>query len=224
MIHSLRLIVPSLCFAALLSLSMVHGQDENEETAKGKSIPRATPADTEADGSDSSSKDSSSKVRPLSVTVDLITNTKIVGTLTDTTTLEMKTSFGSASIPLSEVAGIRFADADEPTTAVVLLNGDVLTGATDVKLVTVETEWGSASINGQSILSILLVPGLNWQTEVGINGKRWNLVNSEKNPPRPNPSQPTASANPATGNSSTRAPLNVPNGELVQPQQLIRNP
>lgn len=119
------------------------------------------------------------QVRPLSVTVDLLSDTKISGTLTDTTSLDMQTSFGTANIPLSEVAGIRFASAEDATTTVVMLNGDSITGATDVKLVTVETEWGVATINGQSVQSIMFVPSVVWNPLSGLNGKRWSLV-SEK--------------------------------------------
>lgn len=123
------------------------------------------------------------KVRPLSVTVDLVSETKIAGTLTDTTQLDMQTSFGSVPIPLSEVAGIKFASADDPSTTVVMLNGDSITGATDVKLITVETEWGTATINGVSIASILFVPGLSWNSQSGLNGNRWNLAEQKKEAP-----------------------------------------
>ncbi|MEM1227012.1 MAG: hypothetical protein AAGJ40_15045 [Planctomycetota bacterium] len=114
--------------------------------------------------------------RPLSVTVALTINAVIEGTLTDTTQLQMQTSFGTASIPLSEVAGIRFASADDATTTVVMLNGDSITGAIDLKLITVETEWGTASVNGTSIASLMFVPGLKWSARDGLNGKRWSLA------------------------------------------------
>ena len=132
---------------------------------------------------------STTKVRPLSIAVDLISGTNLSGTLTDAVSLEMRTSFGSASIPLSEVAGIRFASADNASTTVVMLNGDSITGATDVKLITVETEWGTAKINGVSIASILFVPGLSWNSQAGLNGKRWNLADEK----------PAAPSAPATG-------------------------
>ena len=143
------------------------------EPVKAKPIARATKTVSKVASATPS-------VRPLSVAVDLISKTRLEGTLTDTTTLEMRTSFGGASIPLSEVAGIRFASAENASTTVVMLNGDSITGATDVKLVTVETEWGTASINGSNISSIMFVPGLNWNPATGLNGKRWDLVNNKK--------------------------------------------
>ena len=111
----------------------------------------------------------------------------------------MRTSFGTASIPLSEVAGIRFASADDASTTVVMLNGDSITGATDVKLVTVETEWGMATINGPNIASIMFVPGFNWSPTAGLNGKRWNLANAKSS------SKPSSSDKPPTAKRSSTA-------------------
>jgi hypothetical protein len=143
-------------------------------------------------------------VRPLSVTVVLVSDNEIEGTLTDTTQLQMQTSFGTASIPLSEVAGIRFASANDSTTTVVMLNGDSITGATDVKLITVETEWGTASINGPSVASIMFVPGLTWNPQSGLNGKRWSLSDQKSE----TPSAPAPSASTAPPRSAPSAPQN----------------
>lgn len=171
-----------------------------------------------ADAQDSASKEvakarpvaravaSSPKVRPLSVSIDLLSSTKLTGTLTDTTTLEMRTSFGTASIPLSEVAGIRFASANDASTTVVMLNGDSITGATDVKLVTVETEWGMATINGPNIASIMFVPGLNWSPTAGLNGKRWNLANAKSSSKPSSSDKATAKSAPAPPAASSRTP------------------
>ena len=63
-------------------------------------------------------------------------------------------------------------------------NGDSVTGATDVKLVTIETEWGVATINGQSVRSILFVPDVTWNPASGLNGKRWTLTSVKKEAPK----------------------------------------
>lgn len=182
-LDSIHALVAAVAFAVI---SVAATGADAQEAAKAKPVARAVT--------------SAPKVRPLSVSIDLISSTRLAGTLTDTTTLEMRTSFGSASIPLSEVAGIRFASADNASTTVVMLNGDSITGATDVKLVTVETEWGIATINGPNIASILFVPGLTWSPQTGLNGKRWNLANAK-------PAAPVASkaptASPTTSSRST---------------------
>jgi hypothetical protein len=122
------------------------------------------------------------KARPLTVATELIGGTKITGTLVDTSALQMKTAFGEAQIPLSEIAGVRFASGDNSSTTVVMLNGDSITGATDLKYLTIETEWGTAKINGPSLLSMMFVPGLQWESVGGLSGKRWSLVEASAQP------------------------------------------
>jgi hypothetical protein len=187
-------------FAAAAALSAlttfaatgVNAQETSETIAVAKAVPvaRAVP---------------SMEVRPLSVTVALLSNTKLAGMLTDTTSLEMRTSFGIANIPLSEVAGIRFASADNASTTVVMLNGDSITGATEIELMTVETEWGIATINGNNIASILFVPGITWAPQVGLNGNRWNLATVKKPAPPVAPKPTTTSR--TTSSTQRRAPV-----------------
>jgi hypothetical protein len=156
------------------------------------------------------------KARPLTITVELTSDTKIAGTLVETNQLMMKTSFGEASIPLSEVAGIRFASANDNSTTVVMLNGDSITGATDLKMMTVETEWGTAKINGSSIQSVLFVPDLRWNASAGLSGKRWMLVDSK---------QPGGQVVPAGGQVVPSTGTNLP-GTVVPTggQPVVRRP
>ncbi len=111
--------------------------------------------------------------RPLSATVQLLGGTELTGTLIVANELEMKTSFGEARIPLSEVAGIKLAPEGNVTTTVVMLNGDTITGATDLRQVNMETVWGKAEVNGTNISSILFSQGLKWKSEQGLSGTRW---------------------------------------------------
>ncbi|MCC9657434.1 hypothetical protein [Rhodopirellula halodulae] len=200
-----------LAFALVLTATVANAQDEE--------LPKASPAKAEpTKAAPVQDAKVSSKARPLSVTVELVNDSQIEGTLTDTTQLQMQTSFGTASIPLAEVAGIRFASANDATTTVVMLNGDSITGATDVKLITVETEWGTASINGPSIASLMFVPGLTWNPSDGLNGKRWSLtdVKESNNPPRNSTSLPA----PLTNRRSTNSPLpgfNAPRSIKIPP-------
>ncbi|MGV3486672.1 MAG: hypothetical protein ACO1RT_19800 [Planctomycetaceae bacterium] len=154
-----------------------------------------------------------SSARPLSISVTLISETVLTGTLTDTRELTMKTSFGDAVIPLSEVAGIRLATSDDAMTTIVMLNGDAITGATDIRQLVVETEWGTATINGNSVSSILFVPGLNWNSLAGLSGKRWTLVDAKKVEP-PAPGQAANGQVPANMQNNVR----YPSGAYGQPQ------
>ncbi|MCA9193372.1 MAG: hypothetical protein KDB03_16485 [Planctomycetales bacterium] len=148
--------------------------------------------------------------RPLTVSVALLEGTTITGTLADSTALNIKTAFGEAQIPLSEVAGIRFPSGEDTSTTVVMLNGDSITGATDLKFVGVETTWGSAKINGPNITSMLFVPGLAWQSKDGLGGKRWALVEAAANQGATN-AQPMVNSSPSRNSS-------IPTGPFVQPR------
>jgi hypothetical protein len=153
------------------------------------------------------------KARPITVAVSLVDDSTIItGTLTETTSLSIKTAFGLAELPLNEVAGVRFPRGDDTSTTVVMLNGDSITGATDLKFAQVETTWGSAKINGQNIASMMMVPGLAWQSTDVLGSKRWQLIEGPRNAQGGASSgvMPGGATNrpsgPSTGASSTLTP------------------
>ncbi|MEZ6089168.1 MAG: hypothetical protein R3C05_14295 [Pirellulaceae bacterium] len=210
--------IKSLCVVALLASTSLNAQEASETvTAQKPALPiaKATPVD-DVKG-----------VRPLSVTVTLIDGkTQIKGALVDTTSIDIKTSFGQATLPLSEVAGIRMADNSTPTTTAVMHSGDSITGASDIQRLTVETEWGMANINGGNVSSILFVPGLKWTSQSGLNGARWALV-AEDAPATPtsntsasNSAQPRA-ASATSGSSQIRSSQPVYSGQPTYGQPII---
>jgi hypothetical protein len=117
--------------------------------------------------------------RPLTVVAELSGGNRLSGTLVNSDQLSMKTSFGEAAIPLSEVAGLRLASGDDVSTTVVMLNGDSITGAVDLKQITIETDWGTANVKGSAILSLLFVPNVQWQASSNLSGRRWTLIDSK---------------------------------------------
>ncbi|MFO1065943.1 MAG: hypothetical protein U0892_18935 [Pirellulales bacterium] len=172
------------CSLSSMLSDSARAQADNEPIAAAEPVAvAADKAPVAAASSVAAEKSNNEKnVRPLTVSVLLLRDTVITGVLTDSTQLMLKTAFGEASIPLTEVAGVRFPSAQDTSTTVVMLNGDSITGASDVKAVTVETEWGTAKINGQNIASMQFVPGLEWQNVNGLNGQRWTLVEPKLKP------------------------------------------
>ncbi len=178
-----------------------------------EAIAEATVVNADRNNSEATEAAKAKAMRPLTVATELVGETRIMGTLVDSTALQMKTSFGEAQIPLTEIAGVRFASGDETSTTVVMLNGDSITGATENKFITVETEWGTAKINGSSLLSMLFVPGLQWESSTGLNGKRWSLVEAKPNlqVPRtgtPNQNPPNTITSGFTAPSPNQSPSN----------------
>jgi|694.fasta_scaffold00147_27 hypothetical protein len=206
----LRLIVPVIS-SCILVASVCHAQ----EADVGEAIAEAAPTTASKPAPDAAT----AAARPITVAVGLVDETVgITGTLSDTNSLSIKTAFGSAELPLSEVAGIRFPRRDDTATTVVMLNGDSITGATDVKFINVETTWGSAKINGQNIAAMLFVPGLAWQSQDVLGSKRWILIESQ----RANATQPGVS-----GAVPGQPGTNPSNPQLSQPsagQPRIINP
>ena len=131
-------------FVALAGLNSVGVAQEKEATATAVKSPAA----------------SIPKPGPLTVTVEMIGGQKISGTLTEVTMLPIRTGFGAVEVPLAQVAGVKLASAEDPSTTVIMKDGDSITGATDLKSILVDTEWGSAKINGSAITSMLLLPDL----------------------------------------------------------------
>jgi hypothetical protein len=158
------------------------------------------------------------KMGPITVTVDLIGGQSISGTLTEATMLPIKTAFGEASVPWGEIAGVRLAAADDSSTTIIMKNGDSITGATDLKVLSIDTEWGSAKINGSSVKSILLLPDLKWNATIGLNGKRWSLVDGRNTPPTASTTgQPQGSTSSNTRPGTTTNSGQLPSGARILP-------
>lgn len=179
---------------------------DEQKTAEAVTITPPPKADS-AKPEPAKAKEEVPTVRPLAVTVELTGGTKLQGTLMETSELAMRTSFGQATIPLSEVAGIRLASEGNAVTTVIMHNGDSVTGATELNRLLVETEWGKADITGSSISSVLFAQGLQWTSVTALNGSRWALT--EVKPPAV-PQQPQNSG--------------VTNAGGVQPQNSVVRP
>lgn len=184
-----------LCFAGALSASNLSVlAQEATATATAVRVPAA----------------SVPKMGPLTVTVDMLGGQKITGTWTDITELPFKGAVGEVKVLLSQIAGIKLASADDPSTTIVFKNGDTITGATDLQSVSVDTEWGSAKINGSSITSLVLLPDLKWNASVGLNGKRWSLVDSKNQQGVTLPSGSVIQPNPTTTRPTTQPVVTRP--------------
>lgn len=116
------------------------------------------------------------EARVLTCEVHLHGETTFVGTLLELTELEMMTSFGSAKVPLTQVAGVKMASDGNPSTTVVLHNGDSISGALDLETVVLETEWGKAHINGPLVAELMMSQGLTWVAKNTTQGTRWTLA------------------------------------------------
>lgn len=87
--------------------------------------------------------------------------------------LQVKTIFGPVSIPLERIAGVRTADDSRQPATICLSNGDSLTGFLATDSITIKTEWGSATIARDHIVSIVTkTEPVTWQQHEG----RWRII------------------------------------------------
>ena len=171
-----------------------------------------TPADDPLPKAQASKDDAPRKLseaaKPLAVTVEILDGMAINGTLVDLVEMPLRTVFGEAKVPLSEVAGIKMAGEGAATTTLVLHNGDSVTGATNLSEVTVQTDWGKAVINGPNVASILFAQGVEWKSGKGFSGSRWTLA-EKSSTQSATTSSSVRPANATTTRSTRPAPSNV---------------
>lgn len=120
--------------------------------------------------------------RPLQVTMEMAseTNAQLKGRLLEMTELSVETAFGTATIPLHAVVGMRLPQKDSPMTTVLLTNGDSVTGTTELGKLFVHTDWGKAEVDAANVISIVFKEGLTWTLESRLNGERWTLVEQQQ--------------------------------------------
>jgi len=135
-------------------------------------------ADDQLVAANSTKKRAAMAARPLQVTMEMAsqTNAQLKGRLLEMTELSVETAFGTATIPLHAVLGMRLPQKDSPMTTVLLTNGDSVTGTTELEKLFVHTDWGKAEVDAANVISIVFKEGLTWTLETRLNGERWTLI------------------------------------------------
>lgn len=88
---------------------------------------------------------------------------------------KLKTSFGEVTVPMSEIAGIKFHTSSDDKAVVILNNGDSLTGIPTVPAVELTTDWGKADIEPEFIQSLTSTSGAKFRQQNTDFGVRWTL-------------------------------------------------
>ena len=145
------------------------------------------------------------KVIAPQIEVKLRDTTKFMGAAADIEEIKLETVFGEVELPLSTIAGVRFATDDAERTTVVLLNGDSLTGVVLVEEFKLTTTWGQATVQTHSIQSITMVPDMTWASESAPGGIRWKLSNAHSHPITPLNSS-SSSSRPSSSSPASSAP------------------
>lgn len=100
---------------------------------------------------------------------------RMAGKLADFDVIKLKCTFGDISVPLSEVAGIKFHTTSDDKAVVVLNNGDTITGIPSIPALQLATDWGRADIDPEFIQSVTSTSGARFRQTNSDFGVRWVL-------------------------------------------------
>ena len=107
--------------------------------------------------------------------VNLNNNETMRGEIDGFEAFKIKCSFGEITMPLDQIAGIRFHTDDKDSAVVVLKNGDSLTGVPTVEAVKIKTSWGQADVAPEHMKSITTSANSSFSQGQTDFGTRWQL-------------------------------------------------
>lgn len=88
---------------------------------------------------------------------------------------EIETKFGKVSMPMDQVAGIKFHIDGKDAAVVVLDNGDTITGVPVIPAVTLQTDWGTAEVKPAFMNALTTTSNARFVQENTDFGLRWEL-------------------------------------------------
>ena len=107
--------------------------------------------------------------------IRLSNNRSMSGSIDGFDQFEIDTRFGKVSMPMDQVAGIRFHTDNKDSAVVVLANGDSVTGVPTIPAVSLKTDWGQADIEPQYIESLTTTANARFRLDNSDFGSRWEL-------------------------------------------------
>ena len=88
---------------------------------------------------------------------------------------EIETKFGKVSVPMDQVAGIKFHIDGKDSAVVVMDNGDTVTGVPSIPAVMLKTDWGQADIEPEFMNALTTTASARFVQENTDFGLRWQL-------------------------------------------------
>ena len=88
---------------------------------------------------------------------------------------EIATKFGKVSVPMDQVAGVKFHIDGKDSAVVVMDNGDTVTGVPTIPAVMLTTDWGQADIEPEFMNALTTTSNARFVQENTDFGLRWQL-------------------------------------------------
>ena len=136
--------------------------------------------------------------------VQVTNGEQLEGQISELTEMKLKTEFGEITIPLEKVSAIKLETGETTTAVFAFLNGDVVTGETSFKQLTLETKWGKANINSNAILMIKTTPNGQFVANQGGGWRYFTPAATTLNPGLQGSALPSSNFQNSTPPSNSR--------------------
>ena len=150
--------------------------EKPDQAAKSRAKKDAKPEEAKPEEAQELKQEPQDVMAAPQISLRLKDNLTFVGAAAELDKLTISTVFGEIEVPLTTIAGIRFASEANERTTIAMLNGDSITGAVDLSAVKVNTQWGQASVHVHALESMTMVPDMSWVSESAPGGIRWKLT------------------------------------------------
>jgi len=107
--------------------------------------------------------------------VDLGGDKRMSGSIDGFEEFQIATRFGKVSMPMDQVAGIKFHTDSKDSAVVILTNGDSITGVPTIPAIKLKTDWGQADIEPRAMQSLTTTANARFTQGNSDFGSRWQL-------------------------------------------------
>lgn len=115
------------------------------------------------------------------VYVAISRNNNLSGKIVELDTLKVETEFGTVSIPMSKVDGIKMHSDAKDNAVIAFKNGDLVTGKIVLKTVKLKTQWGTAHINTEKVETITNSQNARFYSDTSTGKAVWRFSKSPRN-------------------------------------------
>ena len=106
-------------------------------------------------------------------------NNDLTGAIVELDTLKVESAFGSVSIPMTKVDGIKMHADAKDNAVIAFKNGDLLTGKVILDVVKLKTQWGTAHINTEKIETITYSKASRFFSDTSTGKAVWRFTKAQ---------------------------------------------
>lgn len=114
------------------------------------------------------------------VFVSLDQNNELSGKILELEALKVETAFGSVSIPMTKVDGIKMHADAKDNAVIAFKNGDLVTGKVILEVVKLKTEWGTAHIKTDKVETITNSKSSKFFSDTSTGKAVWRFSKNRK--------------------------------------------